>query len=116
MPAYFYIVLIPALPLASFVILGLAGKNRFKVSAGIIGCISLFISAILSLYTAYQYFFVDGKVNGVYEKTVALKHTWLQFSPNISIDMGILIDPISVMMLVIVSFVSLMVHLFSLRY
>ena len=33
-----------------------------------------------------------------------------------SIDMGIILDPISVMMLVVVTFVSLMVHIFSLGY
>src|SRR4029079_8977829 len=42
--------------------------------------------------------------------------TWLSFSENVSIDMGIILDPISVMMLVVVTFVSLMVHIFSLGY
>ena len=45
-----------------------------------------------------------------------MKYVWLQFSPNISIDMGILLDPISVMMIVIVTFISLMVHFYSLGY
>ncbi len=44
-------------------------------------------------------------------------YSWLQFSPNVSIDMGIVLDPISVMMLVVVSFCfRLMVHIFSLGY
>jgi NADH-quinone oxidoreductase subunit L len=55
-------------------------------------------------------------VGGVYQKIVAAKMTWLQFSPSLSIDMGFLIDPISMMMIVVVSLVSLMVHLFSLGY
>lgn len=76
----------------------------------------LLISTILSLYTAYQYFFVDGLQNGAYQKIEALKITWLTFSPRISIDIGIMLDPISVMMLVVVTFVSLMVHIFSLGY
>jgi len=84
--------------------------------SGTLGVISICISALLSLYTAYQYFFIDGKVNGIYQHIIALKHTWLQFSPGVSIDMGILLDPISVMMIVIVSFISLMVHIFSLGY
>jgi NADH-quinone oxidoreductase subunit L len=41
---------------------------------------------------------------------------WLSFSPGLSIDMSIVLDPISVMMIVVVSFVSLMVHIFSLGY
>src|SRR5258706_16072582 len=111
-----YIALIPLLPLASFVILGLFGRKYFKNFSGIIGTTSFFVSALLSLVTAYQYFFVSGKLDGVYQKIIALKYTWLQFSPNVSIDMGILLDPISVLMLVVVTFVSLMVHIYSLGY
>src|SRR5690606_16908108 len=73
-------------------------------------------STALSLYVAYQYFFVNGKVNGVYQQIVAFKFNWLNFSPNVSIDMGAILDPISVMMIVVVSFISLMVHIFSLGY
>ena len=85
-------------------------------SAGIIGTGLLLISTVLSIYTAYQYFFVDGKVGDTYQTITAFKFTWLSFSENVSIDMGIILDPISVMMLVVVTFVSLMVHIFSLGY
>src|SRR5207249_10969980 len=57
-----------------------------------------------------------GEVNGVYPTMTAVKYTWLQFSPSLAIDMGIILDPISVMMIVVVSFVSLMVHIYSLGY
>jgi NADH-quinone oxidoreductase subunit L len=116
MSHYFFVVLVPLLPLVSFCILGLFGRKYIKTFSGTVGVISLFISALLSLYTAYQYFFIDGKVNGVYQHIIALKYTWLPFSPHVSIDMGILLDPISVMMVVIVGFISLMVHIFSLGY
>ena len=120
---YSYIALIPLLPLVTFLVLGLFGRKYFKTFSGTIGTASLLASTILSLYTAYNYFFIDGKVNGVFQKIIALKYTWLQFlptgqagSPNVSIDMGIILDPISVMMIVVVTFVSLMVHVFSLGY
>ena len=116
MNANVYILLIPLLPLMVFVLLGLFGRKYFKTSSGTIGTLSLIITTVLSLYTAYQYFFVSGKTGGVYQHMTVLKYTWLQFSPNIAIDMGILLDPISVMMIVVVSFVSLMVHVFSLGY
>lgn len=111
-----YIALIPFLPLASFILLGLFGRNYFKNFSGIIGTTSLFVSALISIITAYQYFFQVEKVNGVYQKIILLKTSWLQLSPNLSIDMGIMLDPISVMMLVVVTFVSLMVHIYSLGY
>ena len=111
-----YIALIPLLPLAGFLLLGIFGRRYLKNSSGIIGTGLLLVSAVLSLYTAYNYFFVDGKVGDSYQTITAIKFTWLSFSENVSIDMGIILDPISVMMLVVVTFVSLMVHIFSLGY
>ncbi len=111
-----YIALIPLLPLAGFVLLGLFGRKYFRQSSGIIATLLLLISTGLALYTAYQYFFMNGKIDGVYQPVTAIKYTWLSFAGNVSIDMGIVLDPISVMMLVVVTFVSLMVHVFSLGY
>src|SRR6186713_727871 len=111
-----YIALIPLLPLTGFVLLGIFGRRYLKNSSGIIGTGLLLVSAVLSLYTAYNYFFVEGKVGDSYQTITAVKFTWLSFSENVSIDMGIILDPISVMMLVVVTFVSLMVHIFSLGY
>ena len=110
------LLLIPLLPLAGFLLLGLFGRKYIKNSAGIIGTFLLLISTALSIYTAYGYFFEFGKLDGVYQKIVPLQFTWLEFSPGISIDLGIILDPISVMMLVIVTFISLMVHIYSLGY
>ena len=111
-----YLMLIPLLPLAGFVILGLFGRKYFKNSSGIIGTLLLLTSAVLALYTAYEYFFEIGKVDGIYQKIIPFQYTWLQFSEGVSINMGALIDPISVMMLVVITFVSLMVHIYSLGY
>ena len=116
MSNYAYVLWIPLLPLLTFVVLGIFGRKYFKTSAGIMGTASLLAAAVLSFNTAYHYFLVDGKVNGVFQKIIALQYTWLSFSPGVSVDMGIVIDPISVMMLVVVTSVSLMVHLFSLGY
>lgn len=116
MPNATTIALIPLLPLAGFLLLGLFGRKTLKNSSGIIGTALLLTSTILALYTAYEYFFIYGKVDGAYQKFVPLQITWLEFSKGVSIDIGLLIDPISVMMLVVVTFVSLMVHIYSLGY
>lgn len=105
MNGYGYTIWILLLPFLSFVILGLFGKKNFNKSSGIVATGLLIVSAVLALYTAYQYFFVNGLQNGVYLKIEALKFTWLTFSPGVSIDMGIMLDPVSVMMLVVVTFV-----------
>ena len=108
------ILLILLLPFCSFLLLGIFGRKYLSSFSGIIGSTSLFVSAILSIQTAYSYFFLSGTSH--FEKIVAWKMTWLQFSEGVSIDMGILVDPISVMMLVVVTVVSLMVHVYSLGY
>jgi NADH-quinone oxidoreductase subunit L len=116
MEGYSYIALIPLLPLVTFVILGIFGRKYFKNASGNIGTVTLAVSTVISVYAAWKYFFVDGLKDSAYQKITALHHTWLQFSPGMSIDMGIIIDPISMMMIVVVCFVSLMVHIFSLGY
>ena len=110
------IILIPVLPILCFALIALAGKRYFPKACGALATLTLLTSFCLSLMVAYQYFFVVGNVGGVFQKIVPVKMTWLEFSPGVSIDMGILLDPISVMMIVIVTFISLMVHIYSLGY
>jgi len=110
-----YVILIPLIPLAAFLLLGIFNKKIKPAVSGYIGVAGLSASAALSFYTAYQYFFVVGKVGGVYQ-TFVEKTTWMNFTDTLAIDMGILIDPISVMMLIVVSLISLMVHIYSRGY
>lgn len=108
------IALIPLLPLAGFLILGLFGKKYFGSVSGIIATAFLFVAACLAFYTAYQYF--SSSTDGSYSNVIAYKYTWLRFSDSLSIDMGLYLDPISMMMIVVVTLISLMVHIYSLGY
>ncbi len=117
LPSAWLVGFIPLLPFLGFILLGIFGRKYCKNSSGIIGTVLLLISTALALYTAYGYFFDYGKLHGVYQKIVVFKYEWLRFGEgSLSIDMGILLDPISVMMLVVVTFISLMVHIYSLGY
>jgi NADH-quinone oxidoreductase subunit L len=113
MPGAIIIALIPLLPLFTFLVLGLYGRKIFKNASGIIGTLSLLISFAIAVFTAYSYFHLH---QNSHPAEIPFKYTWLQFNEGMSIDMGILLDPISVMMIVVVTFVSLMVHIFSLGY
>jgi NADH-quinone oxidoreductase subunit L len=107
---------IPLIPLFMFLFLGLFG-NRFKpMVSGVLGTIGLGVVTILSYTVAYQYFFVQGKVDGVYQKMIAFNTVWLNLTDKLHIDLGVLLDPIAAMMLVVVSTVSFMVHLYSIGY
>ncbi|MCF6294762.1 MAG: NADH-quinone oxidoreductase subunit L [Flavobacteriaceae bacterium] len=110
-----YTILIPLIPLAVFLLLGIFNQKIKPAVSGYIGVFGLLTSAIISFYAAYQYFFVSSKVDGVYQ-TFVEKTVWMNFTDTLRIDMGILIDPISVMMLIVVSVVSLMVHIYSRGY
>ena len=106
-----YILLLPFL---SFLVLGLLDSKISKKTAGIIGTLSLGIVTLLSYWTAFAYFSAE-RVNGVYETLMPYNITWLPLG-NLHFDMGIMLDPISVMMLIVISTVSLMVHIYSFGY
>jgi NADH-quinone oxidoreductase subunit L len=111
-----YTIWILLLPFLMFLFLGLAGHKYFPKLSGIIGTSGLAIITVLSYITAYKYFFTSEKIDGAYQKIIAFNTVWLQFTDKLHIDIGILLDPISVMMLVVISTVSFMVHIYSLGY
>jgi len=111
-----YTILILLIPLACFLINGLFGMKFKPLLSGILGTAGLGVIWLLSLFTAYAYFFQVGLVNGEFQKIVVMNAEWLRFTDKLHIDMGILLDPISVMMLVVITTVSFMVHLYSIGY
>ena len=111
-----YTILILLLPLLSFLLLGLAGMKMRHRLAGSIGTISLGVVALLSYVTAYNYFTLDRTAERVFPTVQPWNFEWLPFTESLHIDMGIMLDPISVMMLVVISTVSLMVHIYSFGY
>ena len=112
---YSYSFLILLLPALSFLILGLCGMKMSHKVAGLIGTCSLGLVTILSYMTAFAYFSADRLADGTYATIVPFNFTWLPLG-NLHFDMGILLDPISVMMLIVISTVSLMVHIYSFGY
>jgi NADH-quinone oxidoreductase subunit L len=113
---YTYTILIPLVPMLVFFITGLFGGKFKPLVSGIAGTLGLALSFVLSVFTAWKYFFITGAPNGTFETIVAAKVTWLQFTESLHIDLGVLIDPISVMMLIVITTVSFMVHIYSLGY
>ncbi len=111
-----FTIFILALPALTFLLLGLFGMKMSHKAAGLIGTFSLGAVTVLSYLTAFRYFTTPRTAAGVYETLTPWNMTWLPFSPELHIDMGIMLDPISVMMLVVISTVSLMVHLYSFGY
>jgi NADH-quinone oxidoreductase subunit L len=116
MTDYTYTLLIPLIPLAFFLLIGLTGHKMKPIVAGLIGTSGLGISALLSYITAFKYFFSGHAVEAGFSSLKAFEVSWLHLTEKLTINLGVLIDPISVMMLVVVTTVSLMVHIYSLGY
>ena len=96
-------------PLAAAIIAGLFGKTIGKVGAHGITILGVGISCVLSFYVLYQILF-EGQAP--FNGTV---YTWL-VSDGVSMDVGFLIDRLSALMMVVVTFVSLMVHIYTIGY
>ena len=109
-----YTLFILLLPFLSFLLLGVWGKWLSHKVAGLIGTLSLAAVTVLSYMTAWTYFTAD-RVGGIYETLVPYNFEWLPMG-SLHCDMGIMLDPISVMMLIVISTVSLMVHIYSFGY
>ncbi len=113
-------ILILALPLFMFIFIGLLGKKMSHMLAGVLGTLGMGTVLVLSYATAFDYFF-SGNPLFINEAGERLQHivfdqTWLQFTDSLVIKLGFFLDPISAMMLVVITTISFMVHLYSLGY
>ncbi|MGC1523199.1 MAG: NADH-quinone oxidoreductase subunit L [Steroidobacteraceae bacterium] len=96
-------------PLAAAIIAGLFGKSIGRAGAHSVTIAGVGISCALSFYVLYQMLYIGmAPFNG----TV---YTWL-VSDGLTMNVGFLIDRLSAMMMVVVTFVSLMVHIYTIGY
>ncbi len=98
---------IPLLPLCAAIVVGLFGKNLPRAAAHVLTILGVGAAFALSVYV-----FKDALLGHVYNETV---YSWLK-SGNVSFEIGFLIDRLSAMMMVVVTFVSLMVHIYTIGY
>ena len=114
---YSYVFLILLLPALSFLVLGLAGMKMSHKVAGLIGTCSLAVVTVLCYYTAIKYFLIDGRGdNGLFPTVTAFNFAWIKFTELLTFTIGFRLTPISVMMLIVISTVSFMVHIYSFGY
>ena len=111
-----YTVWIPLLLLAAFLLVGLLSDKLKPLVAGLISTAAILLAAVLAYSAAAGYFFGAGLQDGRYTTLIPFEQLWLRFTDTLVIKMGILLDPISVMMLVVVTTVSAMVHIYSFGY
>lgn len=103
-----YLIIVLA-PLAGAVIAGLFGRAIGRSGAHWVTIIGVGVSSILSLY-AYKYIVYDG--GELFNQTI---YTWLT-TGGLSLEVGFMVDRLTVTMMVVVSFVSWMIHIYTIGY
>ncbi|HEX7765637.1 MAG TPA: NADH-quinone oxidoreductase subunit L [Nitrospira sp.] len=98
--------LIPLLPLAAFLVLGLAG-NRIKDRAHLVAVPAVVLSWLLSLFV----FFEVAQGAPISQPL----YTWLT-SGHLDIHIGLYLDRLTVVMLLLVTTVSSLVHIYTIGY
>ncbi len=96
-------------PLAAAIMAGLFGKTIGRAGAHWVTIIGVGLSCLLSLYVFKHHVF-DGAAS--YNQSV---YTWL-ISEGITFQIGFLIDKLTAVMLVVVTFVSFTVHVYTVGY
>ena len=110
-------IIILALPLTMFLVLGLFGHKMAHRTAGILGTLGMGVTMVLAYITSLTYFFSGSSefINqeGVRLQSVIFNWDWLAFTDSLVIRLGFLLDPISALLLVVITTISFMVHLYS---
>ncbi|BDV44747.1 NADH-quinone oxidoreductase subunit L [Geotalea uraniireducens] len=107
-----YVWLIPLFPLIGVVINGLLGKKikNEKVIGGL-GALMVFCSFVVSCGILKQLLSLPGEER-VFEKIL---FTWIK-SGQFKADIGFLIDPLSALMIMVVTGVGFLIHVYSIGY
>jgi NADH-quinone oxidoreductase subunit L len=96
-------------PLIGAIVAGLFGRQIGRIGAHTVTIAGVAVSCVLSFYVLYQMLW------GGAETYNADVYTWLQVG-SLQMHVGFLIDRLSAMMMVVVTFVSLMVHVYTVGY
>ncbi|MGH8690085.1 MAG: NADH-quinone oxidoreductase subunit L [Burkholderiales bacterium] len=99
--------IIPFAPLLGAIVAGLFGRRIGRVGAHSVTIFSVLLSFLCSCVVFYDVL-QGGSFNGAV-------YTWLT-SGGTRFEIGFLIDPLSALMMVVVTFVSLMVHVYTIGY
>jgi NADH-quinone oxidoreductase subunit L len=99
--------IVPLAPLLGAIIAGLFGKAIGRAGAHIVTILGVTISLLVSLVI-----FKDVMAGNTFNGDL---YTWLE-SGGLSLKIGFLIDQLTAVMMIVVTFVSLMVHIYTIGY
>ncbi len=103
--------LIPLFPLIGFLINGLIGRGWPEKVTGWLGALSVGASFVVAVLILMELLGLPAASRSV-EKTV---YTWI-LSGDLKVPFGFLVDPLSMVMLMVVSGVGFIIHVYSIGY
>ncbi len=106
-----YIVLIPLFPLIGFLINGLLGKRFGKGIVSFIGCMTVGFSFVVSLFV-WKYLLSLEPGHRILTQTL---WKWMNVG-GLSVDVSFMIDPLSMLMILVVTGVGFLIHVYSTGY
>jgi len=104
-----FVWLIPLFPAIGFVINGLFGKRLSRKVVGPIACVAIGLSAVFS---SVLFFALLNEPDYFFEKNI---FTWIA-SGEIETTIGYQVDALSIVMALVVSWVSFFIHIYSIGY
>jgi len=106
---YSYYLTIVLAPLAAAIVAGLAGKKIGRAGAHSVTIFAVGLSCALSLYVLYQMYW-----GGAQSENISV-YTWA-VTDGLRMEVGFLVDRLTVLMMAVVTFVSFMVHIYTVGY
>lgn len=106
-----YLYLIPLLPLIGFLINGLLRNRLPKGLIGVVGAGSVGLAFVLSVMAFLELRALD-QSHRMIEQTL---FTWIA-AGDFSVDFGLLLDPLSAVMILVVTGVGFLIHVYSIGY
>jgi NADH-quinone oxidoreductase subunit L len=103
--------LIPSLPLAGFVILALGGPRLSRAATAIIGVGTVGVSAFLAILITIS-FLKSPPPNYFYTQSI---WSWIE-TEGFQSAFRFYLDPLSIVMMLVVTFVAFLIHLYSAEY
>jgi NADH-quinone oxidoreductase subunit L len=99
---------VPLAPLAGAIVAGLFGKQVGRAGAHRVTIFCVFVSFLISAWVLYAVAVDGARFNGtIYE--------WMRVGA-LKMEVGFLVDGLAAMMMAVVTFVSLMVHIYTIGY
>jgi NADH-quinone oxidoreductase subunit L len=106
-----FVWLIPSLPLIGFLINGIFGPKLKKSIVGYIACASIGLAFVVAALIFKEILAIEPAKRSI-EITL---YSWIPVG-DLEVPLGFLVDPLSIVMMLTVSFVSFIIHIYSIGY